>query len=300
LVIEDGMSICWSARAEDEHGLRGPDSETACFMVDMTNEAPTAPIIEQPIADSVVGTHTPSLVVINGEDPERVPTWHVFEVDTVETFDTSALQTAELESGAGGTTQWDVELDLPEDGWVYARVLCSDGDMNSDWTTTQFFISESNDPPSVPVLQDPESGMPLGESDSLVVINSIDPEQGVNTYDFRIMDLRDADAGSADGVTEGDGTTAWAPESLPEGYYQWIARAVDAEGLASDWASPSTFVVGTPDTVSEPEVGGEVSTDQDKGCGCASTRPSSMWFWFLPAIFGWVRQRRKRPLFRSC
>jgi MYXO-CTERM domain-containing protein len=172
--------------------------------------------------------------------------------------------------------------------------------MTSDWATTQFFVSESNHPPTVPVLQDPESGMSLGESDSLVVINSIDPEQSANTYDFRIMDLRDADAGSVDGVIEEEGSTAWAPDSLPEGYYQWMARAVDAEGLASEWASPSTFVVGTPDAVSEPEVGGEVTTEEDKGCGCASTRSSTLWVWFLPALFGWVRQRRKRPLFRSC
>ncbi|MGB0639953.1 MAG: MopE-related protein, partial [Myxococcota bacterium] len=211
LVIEDGMSMCWSARAEDEHGLRGPDSEVACFTIDMVNEAPTTPIIEQPIADSMVDTATPRVVVINGEDPEGVPTWHVFEIDTVETFDSDALQTAELESGSDGTTQWDVEFALPEDGWVFARVLCSDGEMTSDWATTQFFVSESNHPPSVPVLQDPESGMSLGESDSLVVINSIDPEQSANTYDFRVMDLRDADAGSVDGVTEGDGSTAWAP-----------------------------------------------------------------------------------------
>ncbi len=300
LVIEDGMSICWSALAEDEHGLRGADSDTSCFTVDMTNEPPTAPVIEQPGVDSMVDTHTPTIVVTNGEDPELVPTFHIFEVDTVETFDSDSLQVAEVESGADGTTQWDVEIALPEDSWVFVRVMCSDGEMTSDWITTQFFISEENNPPSVPVLQDPESGMSLGETDSLVVINSVDPEQGINTYDFRIMDLRDADAGSIDGVSEGDETTSWAPGALPEGYYQWMARAVDAEGLASEWASSSTFVVGTPDAVSEPEVGGEVSTSADKGCGCASARPTTMWVWIIPALFGWVRQRRNRPLFRSC
>jgi MYXO-CTERM domain-containing protein len=279
----------------DEHGLPGETSDTACFTIDMTNLAPSAPVVDAPTEGGFVDTLTPTIRVINGVDPEGRATQHRFEVDLDPSFTSDALMVGVVDSG-GEDTSWTVESELTEDTWAYARVLCSDGTHDSEWVTTQFFVSATNDPPSVPVLLDPADGVSLGGEMSLVITNSVDPEGGVVLVDFEVRDLRDTVVAEAAALEQGEENSEWSPGALGEGYYQWTARGVDEDGEASEWAEIRSFVVGRPDHVEEPELGGTVVDSKEQGCSCTTPGSGSKMgaAWVL-MLLGLVVQRRKMP-----
>lgn len=291
----DGEILCWTATPVDEHGLAGPSTEPACFTIDLTNLPPSAPEIESPLGADAVASRTPTIRVVNGVDPEDRGTQHRFEIDATDSFSSDALQTALIDSDASGITSWRPEAPFAEDTTVFVRVQCTDGASNSEWVSTQFLVSETNDPPSIPALMDPADGVSMGDGMLLVTANSTDPEGSPVLQEFRVLDLRDAIVAESEPVEQGDDTTEWAPGALDEGYYQWTARAVDATDVESDWAIPRSFVVGTPDQVEEPELGGMVADDKASGCSCAtaSSPHRSLGIW-IAGILGLVLQRRKR------
>ena len=294
-LVDDGTELCWWALAIDEHGLSGHLSETACFGIDRMNLAPTAPSFEAP-SESTVDTLQPTLVLRNGLDPEGEATWHRFQIDVDESFGSDALQEATVSSGSDEQTSWMVEIPLPEDSMVFARALCSDGEHDSEWVNTQFFVSSTNDPPTVPVLLDPADGVPFAEGAAFVVTNSVDPEGEPVQLDFQVRDLRDSVVDEVVGLEQGEATTHWAPGVLDEGNYQWTARAIDASGQVSDWASPRSVVVGSPDHVEEPALGGMVTDEKAEGCSCSSGGPStSSRLGFVLLVLMGLAQRRKIP-----
>ena len=293
LDFEDGDEFCWSAYAIDEHGLDGPASEAACFSIETSDLPPTAPDLQTP-ADEVVSTLTPEFVVTNGVDPEGRATTHLFEVDLSPTFDSEALQSAEVDSGDDGQTSWSPEVPLEEDAWIYVRVLCSDGVNNSDWALAEFFVSATNDPPSVPVLLNPADGVGLSESQRLEVTLSVDPEGDAVTHDLMVMDLRDQVVAEAEAVETESEVVSWDPGAIEVGHYQWTSRAVDASGVASDWAQPRSFYVGSPDYAVQPELDGVQDYSKTEGCSCSQGPVRGQWVWWALGALGLI-QRRKRP-----
>ncbi len=303
IAVEDGESLCWSAVAVDEHwfededtGLSGESvsepSETACFVLERTNLAPTSPEFSEPTT-ALVDSLTPTLVVENGIDPEGRATVHRFQLDVVESFTSEAMQEAEVESGPDGQTAWTAEP-LEEDSQVWARVLCSDGEQNSEWVTTQFLVSAENDAPGVPGLLNPADGVSYTDGMALTVTNSVDPEGQSVVYEFRITDLRDHEVAESPTIESGEATTSWVPDGLIDGHYQWSARAMDESGVASDWAESRTIIVGTPDVAEEPSLGATVDDDKAEGCSCgARSAPRGFLALFLGAIV--FAYRRKTP-----
>ena len=241
-----------------------------------------------------MSTLTPEFVVTNGVDPEGSATTHLFEVDLSPTFDSEALQTAEVDSGDDGQTSWSPEVPLEEDAWVYVRVLCSDGANNSDWALAEFFVSATNDPPSVPVLLNPADGVGLSEGQRLEVTLSVDPEGDAVTHDLMVMDLRDQVVAEAEAVETESDVVSWDPGAIEVGYYQWTSRAVDASGVASDWAQPRSFYVGSPDYADQPELDGVQDYSKTEGCSCSQGPVRGQWVWWALGALGLI-QRRKRP-----
>jgi MYXO-CTERM domain-containing protein len=296
-LFEEGASLCWWAVAVDEEGLEGESSEESCFMITAINEPPSAPTIDTPFAYARLDTAQPEIRVVNGIDPDGDVTEHRFEVDLESTFDTDELQIGTVASGEDGTTVWAPEMPLPEDSWVLVRVQCTDGESDSEWATSTFFVSSENGAPSVPVLLDPSDGVAFAEDGTLKVTNSVDPEEQEVTYDFQVVDLRDAVIAEVDAVDEGDAHTAWSPGFLEDGTYLWTARAMDSDGESSAWAEPRSIVVGTPGLLEEPEVGGMVVDPKADGCSCTSARQSTRgWGWLL-LLVGLIAQRRRSPRF---
>jgi len=303
VAVEDGEELCWYAVAVDEHGFEDGDasdgedsvsevSETACFVLDRTNLPPSAPEWLSPDSDTVESL-TPTFVIRNGIDPEGLETIHRFQLDVVDTFTSEALQDAEVVSGPDGETTW-TSGPVEENSRVWVRVLCSDGEQDSEWVTAEYFVSAENEAPNVPSLLNPADGVTFTDGMELTVVNSVDPEGEAVTHDFQILNLRDFEVASTSGIEQAEETTSWTPEVLEDGYYQWSARAVDASGLASEWADPRTLSVGTPDVAEEPSLGGTVDDEKAQGCSCASnTKPKGLIVLLLGALA--VVQRRKTP-----
>jgi len=290
---DDGDSFCWSVRAIDEHDLEGPASEPSCFVIETTDLPPSAPDFEVP-SDDRVSTLTPEFVVSNGVDPEGQATTHVFELDLSPTFDSDALQSAVIDSGSDGTTRWSPELPLEEDTLVHVRVLCSDGINDSDWAIAEYFVSATNNPPNVPVLLNPADGVGWSEGQILEATLSIDPEGETVTHDLMVMDLRDQVTVEATDVEADGDLVSWNPGDLEDGQYQWSARAVDASGVESDWATPRTFYVGSLEYADQPELDGVEDFSKNAGCSCSQGPVRGQWVWLVLGALG-LLQRRKRP-----
>ncbi len=147
-----------------------------------------------------------------------------------------------------------LELDLQDSlaltDQMRIRVQASDGAAEGDLVEggiDDVFITggTSNTPPPAPVLNQPGAGDTVGTSSpALTVDNVTDPDGDAVTYGFRIYgDLLLTDlVATADGVSEGAGTTGWtvSPPLPAEGTYWWRAYADDG----TEWgpfSAPRSF-----------------------------------------------------------
>jgi len=295
--LPDGTELCWFVEAVDAGGLSSAASETWCFLVDLTNQPPSTPIILAPVDLSSVAENPATVEVGNGVDPEGRVTTHLFELDTVATFDSADHQSARVATEGDGTTSW-TTAGLVEDTWYFVRVLASDGASDSPWATASFFVNALNDPPSAPVAVLPVSGDALAAGDELVVADAIDPEGGPLTYEFLVLSEAGVVVAQTAGVVETPDRTAWAPPALDPGTYTWQARATDEAREAGPWSVAAVFVVnGTvdpPPTNSRtvPEVTGDGVDLLLTGCGCATGSGAPMGG--LLVALAWSLRRRRR------
>lgn len=291
-LAEDNV-YTWTARGVDEHGLAGAWAEAESFFVSTANAAPSAPVFLSPVEGDWVYTNTPGLNCSESTDPEGASIEYVFEVDSDASFDSPDYAVASRPSPS-----WDLGADgveLAEDAITYARVRAIDGDgVSSTADTVSFFVSANNDAPEVPVLSAPAEGDEVAASPTLVVVDPLDPEGGVVYVEFAVArdgELSDVITGVEGVVVTGAGTTSWTVPVRLEGTVWWTARAVDADGEASDWAAPWSFAA--PAGEAEPPPPGD-DDDDDDGCDCessvASGSASLAWLLLAPVLA--LRRRR--------
>lgn len=137
-----------------------------------------------------------------------------------------------------GTFAWrEDRIDLTGPATIQLRFrFGSDGaDTQEGWHVDDVLIvdfSDSNTPPSAPLLVSPLDGATVQVSTpALVVANASDPDPGdALTYGFRVYQdalLTDLVA-SVEGVAEGATETSWTTPALSNGVYYWRAFADDA------------------------------------------------------------------------
>ncbi len=291
--LEEDVSYAWVARAVDEHGLASEWSEPEPFLVSTANGAPDTPVWIAPEDGAQVESTQPTMVVTAVTDPEGAEVSYLFRADVVDTLDSPDVEFATV-LGGDETASWAPELDgveFPENTWMFAQVQAMDPDgAGSPPALITFFVRGENDPPPVPVLLSPDDGTETASATGVFVAAHVeDPELDAVSYDFVIAE----DEALADVVDEGPGVPAgggpegaetqasWqSGETLEAGTYYWSARAVDAFGAASDWASPFELQV-------LPRLSDE------SGCTCrtslAPAPPSAGWL--LLALIA-VRRRR--------
>lgn len=135
---------------------------------------------------------------------------------------------------------------LSEGNWiVYVYYNDSAGVENS--TSRSFFV---NDPPTPPVLEEPQNDTSFNSIPTLEVNNSVDTYDTIYYY-FEIANLSDfvvVDRASGD-VAEGSGTTTWTPTYLADGNYSWRALATDTHSNSSWSSEVRSFVLDTTDPV---------------------------------------------------
>lgn len=291
--LVDGATYCWLGAAEDPGGLIGPYTEEACFIVDTTNDAPSAPQIIDPLDGAVLRDSWLVVQAINGEDPEGRSTVHEFQLDRSPGFDSPELWSATLPTDASGLTTWAPAEALAVEGTWYLRARCSDGARASDWDSLSFELRLDGGglAPGAPTLISPANGQEVDGAVAFQVGAAVDPDGDELLYETLVLDRAGNLVRGESGLAMGDGgVLTWSPAALEPGIYAWTARATDSTGLAGAWASSATFAVAGEDEGSPQD-----EETMPKGCACASgtARPASLGLLLLPALVGWGRRRRR-------
>ena len=140
------------------------------FFVNMSNDAPTVPVINSPVVGSEVAT-TPVLTVNNATDLEGDSLSYIFEIDTVDTFNSGGKQTSGLVTEGSSTTSW-TPAALSDNTMYYWRVKANDGATDSAFMTASFFVNTANDAPSTPTLNNPSDGAEVTTLPPPLVVNA--------------------------------------------------------------------------------------------------------------------------------
>ena len=233
----------WRARARDNHGATSPNWISASFFVSTTNNAPTTPTLNAPVNTGDVALFAPTLTVNNATDPEQDSLHYVFEIDTVNTFNSPSKQTSGLLAEGANTTSW-APATLTENTTYYWRAKANDGLTDSPWmATASFFVNTVNEQPTAPTLNNPSNnGQVTVQKPTLQVNAAMDPDNDALTYEFEVY----ADSGLVTKITSAIGTGAsWVVDSTlsDNTWYWWRARARDVHSLAGNWMAASSFFV---------------------------------------------------------
>jgi|GEM_PF-2180662 len=246
LDLEKNQRYWWQARAIDEEGKAGPwNDPMSRFKVVTTNAAPEVPEIVIPKDGAAVQSLLLSLLVLNSSDPDGDAVSYYFNIDKVNTFDSTGLQrSGRLPEGVGGLTSWHPALPLTDRTTYYWRVIAFDGAAYSDWTQGSFAVDMANDPPTEPAIVSPADGSELQSlTSSLVVENSSDENQDAIYYYFEIdksAEFKSNDLQQSPRLPESAGSmTSWRPAALSD-HTKYYWRVVCHDGASySDWVSGS-------------------------------------------------------------
>ncbi|HEY7510643.1 MAG TPA: hypothetical protein VIG50_10340, partial [Vicinamibacteria bacterium] len=234
----------WSVRAWDG-GSHSPWSSPVWFLVDTTDEPPSAPTPLRPLGDAHVRSLAPELVVANAADPEGAALTYRFEIDRSPAFDSPVRLISPGVPEGPSETSWTPGAPLEEDTRYYWRAAASDGHALGPWAGASFFVSVDNGAPrATQPLEPADLQIVTTAQPVLRVRNASDPEDDTLTYEF---ELRDADGmlvAAVAGVAAGALDTAWAvPSPLTEnGLFSWRARAHDGQ-TAGPWTDTWRFRV---------------------------------------------------------
>lgn len=232
----------WRVRAKDSNGATS-NFVSASFFTNIANDAPTAPAISSPAVGSKVAIYTPTLVVNNATDPDSQILTYIFEIDTINTFDSQNLQTSGFIAGGSGTTGW-TPAALTENATYYWRAKANDGLADGPWmATAKFLVNAVNEAPSVPTLNNPAASAWVTLLTPTLQVNaSTDPDGDNLSYDFEVYS--DSNLSTLVKSTTGVGSSWVVPVNLADNTrYWWRAQAKDEYGLASGWITASSFFV---------------------------------------------------------
>lgn len=234
----------WRVVAKDALGATTLAPARA-FSVNTGNTAPTAPVIVSPAVGGQNTSASAALTIQNSTDAEADLLTYVFEIDTVNTFDSGNKRTSgQVVQNAGSTTLW-LASGLVENQHYYWRAKAQDGRAESAWVLGDFTMNAVNDPPPVPTVKNPGNGAWSASQQPTFEANPVvDPEGSAVTYQFevyrdqaltnKVTEGSSTNGGWISGVALADKTTHW-----------WRIRAVDAQGVASAWSAASVLYVST-------------------------------------------------------
>jgi hypothetical protein len=254
----------WNVVAKDVHGAQ-TTSFARPFVVNTGNAAPTDPVILSPAKDGQSIDLNTELKIQNSTDADNDPVTYVFEIDTVNTFDSPAKENSgPVMAGLGGTTSW-VTGALTENQRYWWRVKAQDGLVDSAWVVGNFLMNASNEPPPTPTIKNPGDGSWSAILQPTLEANAVtDPEGDAVRYQFEVYQGTTLQQKAAEGILN---TTAFTVplELLDKTTYAWRVRALDPQDEASEWSPAAVLYVSTgpyqaptiavisPSTIIEPE-----------------------------------------------
>lgn len=243
----------WHAIAIDEHGAK-TSTELRPFTVSTGNSAPTTPVLTSPINGVDVTTAgTATLTVENSTDADYDVLTYVFEIDTVNTFDSSNRLVSDAIVAGNGLTAWSV-TGLVENQHYFWRVKARDGRAESDWATGEFRMDAVNEAPSTPVVANPGDRAWVGTQYPVFEVHAADdPEDDVLRYRFEVY--RDSALQSLVASATVDSPVWQTNAALTDkATHYWRVRAEDTGGAVSAWSPVTTLFVSTGAYVS-PSIG---------------------------------------------
>jgi len=275
----------WRARATDPDNLSGAWSATGQFFVTTTNAPPEPPALVAPQNGTIVGALRPELVILNADDSDLDPLVYDWDIATDTAF-ANIVQSGNNEPPQGAqNTAFHLTADLQEDRRYCWRARSDDGQAQSGYNVACFLVSEQNNPPSVPTLNNPSNDM--GAQTTTPVFSwapSTDPEDEAITYEIEVKSQDGAVVGDVSGVS---GTVSSIPTELTNGAtYTWRARATDRSGASSAYSPENTFTVNAP--VDAPEV-----AINGGGCQSSSAPGTGSLIALGLGLVGLVRRRRR-------
>lgn len=234
----------WRAFATDEHGAQTA-TPARSFRVFTGNHAPSTPTIVSPVVGSDVTTPEIALLRIgNSTDGDGDPITYRFEIDEVNTFDSSERSSAEVPADGSGITGWQA-TGVIENQRYYWRVKANDGHGDSEWVLGEFIMDAANEAPSQPTVANPgDRAWVATQLPTFTVNPAIDPEQDAITYRFEVY----RDPAMSNLVASGSSSTeSWQPSTALDDKttHYWRARAEDTASAGSAWTSASTLFVST-------------------------------------------------------
>ncbi|MCL7422219.1 MAG: hypothetical protein M8364_15075 [Methylobacter sp.] len=234
----------WNVVAKDALGAQTA-SFTRPFVVNTGNTAPTDPVILSPEKGGQSIDVSTELKIQNSLDADHDPVTYVFEIDTVNTFDSPAKESSNVVfEGMGGTTSW-FTGPLVENQHYWWRAKAQDGRADSAWVVGDFLMNESNDPPAAPTIKNPGDGAWSSVLQPILEANPVsDPEGEAVRYQFEVYQ----GAPPQQKVAEGILTAATFIPPMPlidKTTYSWRVRALDEQDDASDWSPVAVLYVST-------------------------------------------------------
>jgi hypothetical protein len=247
----------WQVVAKDSNGAQ-TISPARPFTVNTSNSPPTVPVIQSPAVGGQSTTPSTVLTVQNSTDADNDPLSYVFEIDRVNTFDSSNKQSSGPiaqgtgDSGSGNSTSWQVG-NLIENQRYWWRVKAQDGKAESNWVVGDFLLNASNEAPPTPAINNPGDGAWSGTlQPTLSASPVLDPEGEAVHYQFEVyrdaaLTQKVAEGSSAAATPEVPNPTSWqvTPALQDHTSHWWRVRALDIQNAASDWSAPAVLYVST-------------------------------------------------------
>ncbi|MCA3176729.1 MAG: hypothetical protein ING36_14575 [Burkholderiales bacterium] len=234
----------WRVVAKDALGAQTP-TPARPFVVNTGNTAPTVPVVLSPAVGGQSTSLNTVLSIQNSTDAENDLISYIFEIDTVNTFDSADKRNSGLVVQSGSsTTTWTTPL-LVENRRYWWRVKAQDGRAESVWVVADFLMNATNESPPAPTVKNPGNGAWTATQQPTLEANPVlDPEGDLVRYEFEVY----RNAGLTQKVVEGVSTNAGWIVSAPladKTTHWWRVRAVDANNAVSAWSQPTVLYLST-------------------------------------------------------
>lgn len=246
VALDNGVTYYWVVMVTDEHNA-AVSSDVFNFIWQNANQAPPSPTVISPNDNDEVTSLEPKLSASNVLDPDGDNLEYLYQIDRVNTFDSPVLVQQKQSFVQGNITQeWTVPA-LNDNSRYYWRVKAVDSNgAESDWTNASFFVNLKNDAPSQPTIKNPGNEAWVNTlTPNLEVNSSPDVDGDKVRYEFELYN--DIQMAQLLAQKTSD-TPEWLTSNLSDNRkYYWRVRAVDDEGLASEWNGVYSFFVNDND-----------------------------------------------------
>lgn len=259
--LADDTRYYWRANVSDG-SAESPWTAAASVFVNIANDAPTAPTLNNPSDHGEVWTRTPALVVNVATDCDGDAL--TYEVEVYADAALTDLVAFAADQGAAWTSS-----ELANDRTYHWRARAVDEHgLAGDWMpTATFFVNENayNEPPNVAVTL-PDAGGVVTNSDTIIIAwTDADPDSNaaVSLY-------FDADAAGYDGslivagIAEDDAanTYVWDVTTLADGTYFVYAVIEDELASAAAYGVGAITIDRAPPTTVASPAGGAFAVPQ--------------------------------------